>query len=147
MPEIAMKKLSNLITISILSTFLLGQVGQIAGVVSSDNEGLAGANVILEGTPYGTAANVAGEYYIENIPAGDYTVTVTYVGYANESQEVTINAGEELQKGQVVARVGETGKSQGPHLHFEIWKNNQVLDPREIIPIYKEKDVSIRQTR
>ena len=92
-----MKKLSNLITISILSTFLLGQVGQMAGVVSSDNEGLAGANVILEGTPYGTAANVAGEYYIENIPAGDYTVTVTYVGYANESQEVTINAGEELQ--------------------------------------------------
>ena len=97
MPEIAMKKLSNLITISILSTFLLGQVGQMAGVVSSDNEGLAGANVILEGTPYGTAANVAGEYYIENIPAGNYTVTVTYVGYANESQEVTINAGEESQ--------------------------------------------------
>ena len=58
-----------------------------------------------------------------------------------------MNAGEELQKGQVVARVGETGKSQGPHLHFEIWKNNQVLDPREIIPIYKEKDVSIRQTQ
>ena len=58
-----------------------------------------------------------------------------------------VNSGEELQKGQVIARVGETGKSQGPHLHFEIWKNNQVLDPREIISVYKEKDVSIRQTR
>ena len=92
-----MRKLSILLLISFTSAFLFGQVGQLSGVVSSDNEGLAGANVILEGTPYGTAANVAGEYYIGNIPAGDYTVSVTYVGYANESQEVTINAGEESQ--------------------------------------------------
>ena len=92
-----MKKLSIILLIGFTSAFLFGQVGQLSGVVSSDNEGLAGANVILEGTPYGTAANVAGEYFIDNVPAGDYTVTVTYVGYANESQEVTINAGEESQ--------------------------------------------------
>ena len=30
---------------------------------------------------------------------------------------------------------------------LQVWKNNQVLDPREIIPEYKEKDVSIRKTR
>ena len=46
--------------------------------------------------------------------------------------------------GQIIALVGETGNSQGPHLHFEIWKNNEVLDPRGIIPEYKKKDVSIR---
>ena len=92
-----MKKLSIILLIGFTSAFLFGQVGQLSGVVSSDNEGLAGANVILEGTPYGTAANVAGEYFIDNIPTGDYTLTVTYVGYANESQEVTINAGEESQ--------------------------------------------------
>ena len=77
------------------ASLLLGQVGQLSGVISSENEGLAGANIILEGTPYGTAANVSGEYSIDNIPSGTYVVTVTYVGYANATQEVTINAGEE----------------------------------------------------
>ena len=46
--------------------------------------------------------------------------------------------------GQVIAKVGDTGESNGPHLHFEIWKNNRVLDPRDLIEEYKKKDVSIR---
>ena len=46
--------------------------------------------------------------------------------------------------GQVIAKVGDTGKSDGPHLHFEIWKNSRVLDPRNLIEEYKKKDVSIR---
>jgi len=92
-----MKKscLSLLVFTVTLSSFALSQTGNISGVVSSDGQGLPGANVILEGTPYGTAANVSGEYYIANVPVGDYTVNVTYVGYANMSQEVTINTGEE----------------------------------------------------
>ena len=81
-----------------------------------------------------------GNTIIINHPGGFITV------FGHNDTNLVI-AGEELQKGKVVARVGETGKRQGPHLHFEIWKNNQVLDPREIIPIYKEKDVSIRQAR
>ncbi len=53
-------------------------------------------------------------------------------------------SGSIVEKGDVIALVGESGNSKGPHLHFEIWKNNIVLDPREIIPIYKKRDVSIR---
>ena len=70
-----------------------------------------------------------------------------FVTVYGHNDTIMVNSGDELQKNQIISRVGETGRSQGPHLHFEIWKNNQVLDPREIIPEYKEKDVSIRQTR
>ncbi|SVD53891.1 uncharacterized protein METZ01_LOCUS406745, partial [marine metagenome] len=78
-----------------------------------------------------------GNTIIINHPRGFVTV------YAhNDSNLVT--SGMHIEKGQVLARVGETRNSQGPHLHFEIWKNNQVLDPRVIIPDYKKKDVSIR---
>ena len=41
--------------------------------------------------------------------------------------------------------VGQTGNSNGPHLHFEIWKNNHILDPRDFIKEYKLKDVSIEE--
>ena len=70
-----------------------------------------------------------------------------FVTVYGHNDTIMVNSGDALQKNQIISQVGETGKSQGPHLHFEIWKNNQVLDPREIIPEYKEKDVSIRQNR
>jgi len=70
-----------------------------------------------------------------------------FVTVYGHNDTIFVKSGDVLQKNQIISRVGETGKSKGPHLHFEIWKNLQVLDPREIISEYKEKDVSIRQTR
>ena len=86
-----------LISLFAVVSTLSAQGGQLVGLVTSSEsgEGLAGANVILEGTSYGTAANIEGEYSIGNIPGGTYVVTVTYVGYANESQEIEITAGQE----------------------------------------------------
>ena len=55
-----------------------------------------------------------------------------------------VGARDVVSAGQVIAKVGDTGESDGPHLHFEIWKNNRVLDPRDLIKEYKKKDVSIR---
>ena len=81
-----------------------------------------------------------GNTIIVNHPGG----FITLYGH---NDTIIVQSGDDVIKNQVISRVGETGKSQGPHLHFEIWKNNQVLDPREIIPEYKEKDVSIREAR
>jgi len=55
-----------------------------------------------------------------------------------------VYSGMFVEKGQLIGYVGETGNSKGPHLHLEMWKNGEVLDPREIILGYKKKDVSIR---
>ena len=49
---------------------------------------------------------------------------------------------EIVYKKQEIAQVGTTGVSYGPHLHFEIWQNNNILDPRELIEKYKKKDLS-----
>ena len=49
---------------------------------------------------------------------------------------------EIVRKGQMIATVGESGETTAPHLHFEIWHNNQIIDPRDIIQKYGDLDVS-----
>lgn len=43
-----------------------------------------------------------------------------------------IRAGQRVTQGQVVAYVGSTGASTGPHLHYEIWRNGQRINPASI---------------
>ncbi len=52
--------------------------------------------------------------------------------YAHASK-LLVKPGERVIKGQVVAQVGSTGRSTGPHLHYEIRLNGNALDPRKYL--------------
>lgn len=52
--------------------------------------------------------------------------------YAHASL-LLVKPGERVEKGQVVAQVGSTGRSTGPHLHYEIRLNGNPLDPRKYL--------------
>ena len=49
---------------------------------------------------------------------------------------------QNIKTGEIIATVGETGKATAPHLHFEIWNNDSIIDPRKIINKYGDFDVS-----
>src|SRR5690606_10744590 len=55
---------------------------------------LVGANLIFLGTALGGATNLEGEYSIANIPAGNYVLRITYIGYRAKEVNVTISANE-----------------------------------------------------
>ena len=65
--------------------------GVITGFITDKETGqpLVGANAILQGTALGSATDVNGKYYISNIPARNYNLKISYIGY----NDVTLNIG------------------------------------------------------
>jgi flagellar protein FlgJ len=53
--------------------------------------------------------------------------------YAHNEDNL-VRKGEEVKAGQVVASVGDTGRSTGPHLHFEVRKDGRAIDPSQWLP-------------
>lgn len=87
---------------------------------------------ISQGTPIRAAAD--GEVTFSGWGGGyGYLVIVDHgrgieTRYGHNSR-VLVNVGDHVMRGQVVARSGNTGHSTGPHLHFEVRRYKQSLDP------------------
>ena len=70
---------------------LFGQAdstGVVKGrVLDTDNQlPLSGANIVIKSTFFGAVSDEEGYFSIDNIPTGDYTVTVSYMGYKTQNK-------------------------------------------------------------
>ncbi len=57
-------------------------------------------------------------------------------GYATRyghSKQVLVQVGDAVKKGQVLALMGSTGRSTGPHVHFEVLYKGKAVDPKKYI--------------
>ena len=88
----------------------------------------------------GTEARVVGETVILSSSEGDYgnhlkiqsgEIIIVYA----HCNKLYISEGEYVKQGQEIGEVGTTGNSTGPHLHFEIRREDRYIDPQLILNI------------
>ena len=84
------------------------------------------------GTPVTCFADGSVTAVGESNSYGKYLIVAHEGGYATlyaHCSDVTVSSGSAVEKGQEVAKVGETGIATGPHLHFELHDGSTYLNP------------------
>jgi murein DD-endopeptidase MepM/ murein hydrolase activator NlpD len=94
-----------------------------------DIAGLAGSEVLSVATGVVIRAGAASGYgnLVEINHGSGYT---TRYGH---NQEVLVSVGDTVTRGQPIALMGSTGRSTGPHVHFEVLRNGRQVDPLSFI--------------
>lgn len=92
-----------------------------AGKAGSDIVAVAGGVVTWSGDRYGYGAMV------EISHGGGYSTR-----YAHNKENL-VKVGDIVKKGQVVAVMGSSGRSTGPHVHYEVYKNGRPVDPASYV--------------
>ncbi len=70
----------------------------------------------------------------------------TAYGHMNGYRQ-DLKVGSRVKRGEVIGYVGSTGRSTGPHVHYEVWKNNKTVNPfgKNAIPTKQLKNFELEQ--
>lgn len=56
-----------------------------------------------------------------------------YITRYGHNKENIVKVGDTVKKGQIIALMGNTGRSTGPHVHFEVWRSGRTVDPMKFV--------------
>ncbi len=118
--------------------------GYISSRYGYRSDPITGANDFHAGIDfdgdYGTDILAVGSgvvSYAANKPGYGLTVEIDHgngyvTRYAHNSKNL-VGVGDPIRDGDVIGKVGSTGRSTGTHVHFEVWRDGRVVNPNEFV--------------
>ena len=78
--------------------------------------------------------------WVGHLPDGAMVVLIAHTDglvslYAHLDDRVAaprVAAGDQVRQGQIIGAIGMTGMTTGPHLHFVVWRNGELIDPLSV---------------
>lgn len=94
-----------------------------------DIAGKSGTNVLAAASGIVTWAGEKNGYgYLIEIDHGS-----GYVTRYGHNKEITVKTGDIIKQNDVIAKMGSTGRSTGPHVHFEVLRHGKKVNPRKYL--------------
>lgn len=78
--------------------------------------------IVVHASPMGGYGNLVAIYHSNGI--------VTRYGHLSK---ITVEQGQRVKRGDQIGNVGSTGRSTGPHCHYEVRENDQTVDPQKYV--------------
>lgn len=122
------------------------QGGWISSLFGWRTDPISGKKMFHEGIDFASKADAL----VSTVAAGIVTWSGRYSGYGNmveinhgngyvtryaHNKRNLVSVGDEVEKGQVIAIIGSTGRSTGTHVHIEVVHNGKNVDPRKFISV------------
>jgi murein DD-endopeptidase MepM/ murein hydrolase activator NlpD len=79
--------------------------------------------------------------WVGHLPDGAMVVLIAHIGglvslYAHLDDNIApprVAAGDAVNEGQIIGAIGMTGMTTGPHVHFVVWRNGELIDPLSVV--------------
>jgi len=116
---------------------------QIIGrVTDQDGKPLPGVNVYLKGTIFGSATNDAGWFRIDRVPAGEFVLVFSVIGYQEKELPVSVGKHTSLTVGEI--RLNATPYQAGPVVVTASKYEQAAQEVPVSIAVVSEKDIRFR---
>ena len=113
---------------------------EISSYYGSRNTGIPGASTDHKGIDiaayYGTNVFASGDGYVARIDSSYYRGLFIVISHGDgictlyqHMSGVAVSEGDNVAAGQVIGYIGDSGNCYGAHLHFEVWVNEDPVDP------------------
>lgn len=121
------------------------ETASLSGLIVSkgEKETIIGATIKLKDTKLGAYSNKSGFYTVKNIPAGKYTLVITYVGYDKYEKEVTFTKNENKRL-DIELSISKNLKSKEVNVIADKFEDKKQITISKVnIPIEQLKEIRI----